>query len=148
MRVKYAERKYLTFIVWCCIIWTQGEYTSGTWAEKSQEINFADFKFYISHYFLKQECEEDDGKDNLEEGRVTLSALLSTSAFHWLFVVNDVDSVGQSCSVHMQAVVEGPSRFSEFCYQNDDKLTSRLHTLYYVALVFIILQICRNIYYY
>ncbi|XP_026008792.1 rab3 GTPase-activating protein catalytic subunit-like [Astatotilapia calliptera] len=51
----------------------KGEYTSGTWAEKSQEINFADFKFYISHYFLKQECEEDDGKDNLEEDAIPLA---------------------------------------------------------------------------
>ncbi|XP_026033287.1 rab3 GTPase-activating protein catalytic subunit-like [Astatotilapia calliptera] len=51
----------------------KGEYTSGTWAEKSQEINFADFKFYISHYFLKQECEEDDGKENLEEDAIPLA---------------------------------------------------------------------------
>lgn len=52
------------------IIWTQGEYTSGTWGEKSQDINFADFKFSITHYFLKQEYEKDDGKDELEEGTV------------------------------------------------------------------------------
>ncbi|XP_063337894.1 rab3 GTPase-activating protein catalytic subunit isoform X1 [Pelmatolapia mariae] len=51
----------------------KGEYTSGTWGEKSQEINFADFKFYISHYFLKQECEEDDGKDNLEDDAIPLA---------------------------------------------------------------------------
>ncbi|XP_025765611.1 rab3 GTPase-activating protein catalytic subunit isoform X3 [Oreochromis niloticus] len=51
----------------------KGEYTSGTWGEKSQEINFADFKFYITHYFLKQACEEDDGKDNLEEDAIPLA---------------------------------------------------------------------------
>ncbi|XP_042363424.1 rab3 GTPase-activating protein catalytic subunit [Plectropomus leopardus] len=45
----------------------KGEYTSGTWGEKSQDINFADFKFYITHYFLKQECEKDNGKDKPEE---------------------------------------------------------------------------------
>ncbi|XP_032358737.1 rab3 GTPase-activating protein catalytic subunit isoform X2 [Etheostoma spectabile] len=45
----------------------KGEYTSGTWEEKSQDIHFADFKFYITHYFLKQECEKDNGKDKLEE---------------------------------------------------------------------------------
>lgn len=52
------------------IIWPQGEYTTGTWGEKSQDINFADFKFFITHYFLKQECEKDDEKDKLEEGMV------------------------------------------------------------------------------
>uniref|UniRef100_A0A4W6EJU8 Rab3 GTPase-activating protein catalytic subunit n=1 Tax=Lates calcarifer TaxID=8187 RepID=A0A4W6EJU8_LATCA len=46
----------------------KGEYTTGTWGEKSQDINFADFKFFITHYFLKQECEKDDEKDKLEEG--------------------------------------------------------------------------------
>ncbi|XP_074476552.1 rab3 GTPase-activating protein catalytic subunit isoform X1 [Sebastes fasciatus] len=45
----------------------KGEYTSGNWGEKSQDINFADFKFYITHYFLKQECEKDNGTDKLEE---------------------------------------------------------------------------------
>ncbi|XP_028991028.1 rab3 GTPase-activating protein catalytic subunit isoform X2 [Betta splendens] len=45
----------------------KGAYTSGTWEEKSQDISFADFKFYITHYFLKQESEKDDGKDKLEE---------------------------------------------------------------------------------
>ncbi|XP_028264275.1 rab3 GTPase-activating protein catalytic subunit isoform X2 [Parambassis ranga] len=51
----------------------KGEYTSGTWEEKSQEINFADFKFYITHYFLKQECEQDDGKERLEEDALPLA---------------------------------------------------------------------------
>ncbi|XP_076012670.1 rab3 GTPase-activating protein catalytic subunit isoform X2 [Genypterus blacodes] len=45
----------------------KGEYTSGTWGEKSQEINFADFKFSITHHFLKQESDLDDSKDQTEE---------------------------------------------------------------------------------
>ncbi|KAM6898865.1 rab3 GTPase-activating protein catalytic subunit isoform 1-T2 [Lycodopsis pacificus] len=51
----------------------KGEFTSGTWGEKSQDIQFADFKFYISHYFLKQECEQDNGKDQLEEDAFPLA---------------------------------------------------------------------------
>ena len=54
----------------CYIIWTQSEYTSGTWGEESKDITFADFKFYITHYFLKQECKKDNGKDKREEGTV------------------------------------------------------------------------------
>uniref|UniRef100_A0A3B4XWG2 Rab3 GTPase-activating protein catalytic subunit n=1 Tax=Seriola lalandi dorsalis TaxID=1841481 RepID=A0A3B4XWG2_SERLL len=50
-----------------------GEYTSGTWGEKSQDINFADFKFFITHYFLKQESEKDDGKDKHEEDAFPLA---------------------------------------------------------------------------
>uniref|UniRef100_A0A8D3B901 Rab3 GTPase-activating protein catalytic subunit n=1 Tax=Scophthalmus maximus TaxID=52904 RepID=A0A8D3B901_SCOMX len=44
----------------------KGEYTRGTWGEKSQDISFADFKFFITHFFLKREHEKDDVK--LEEG--------------------------------------------------------------------------------
>ncbi|KAK5881745.1 hypothetical protein CesoFtcFv8_022507 [Champsocephalus esox] len=51
----------------------KGEYTSGTWGEKCLDINFADFKFYITHYFLKQECEKDNGKDKLEEDSFPLA---------------------------------------------------------------------------
>lgn len=63
-----TSRFFAYTLLWYYIIWTQGAYTSGTWGEKSQDINFADFKFYITHYFLKQECEKDDGKDKFEEG--------------------------------------------------------------------------------
>ncbi|XP_008277552.1 rab3 GTPase-activating protein catalytic subunit [Stegastes partitus] len=45
----------------------KGQYTSGTWGEKSQDINFADFKFYITHYFLKEECDQDEGTDSPKE---------------------------------------------------------------------------------
>ncbi|XP_071390489.1 rab3 GTPase-activating protein catalytic subunit isoform X2 [Centroberyx affinis] len=45
----------------------KGEYTSGSWEEKSQDINFADFKFSITHHYLKQESDEGDGKEEPEE---------------------------------------------------------------------------------
>ncbi|XP_036937159.1 rab3 GTPase-activating protein catalytic subunit isoform X1 [Acanthopagrus latus] len=51
----------------------KGIYTSGTWGEKSQDIHFADFKFHITHYFLKQESEKDDGQDVLEEDSFPLA---------------------------------------------------------------------------
>nr|XP_033467499.1 rab3 GTPase-activating protein catalytic subunit isoform X1 [Epinephelus lanceolatus] len=51
----------------------KGEYTTGTWREKSMEIHFADFKFYVTHYFLKQECEKDNGKDKPEEDTFPLA---------------------------------------------------------------------------
>nr|XP_020464557.1 rab3 GTPase-activating protein catalytic subunit isoform X2 [Monopterus albus] len=51
----------------------KGEYTSGTWGEKSQDIHFADFKFYITHYFLKQAYEKNDGKDKFEEDAFPLA---------------------------------------------------------------------------
>ncbi|XP_061782570.1 rab3 GTPase-activating protein catalytic subunit [Nerophis lumbriciformis] len=41
----------------------KGDYTSGTWIEESQEINFVDFKFSITHYALVQ---EQDGSANVE----------------------------------------------------------------------------------
>lgn len=50
------------------MLFKQGEYTSGIWEEESKDIHFADFKFYITHHFLKQECEEEDVKDKAEEG--------------------------------------------------------------------------------
>ncbi|XP_040922946.1 rab3 GTPase-activating protein catalytic subunit isoform X1 [Toxotes jaculatrix] len=51
----------------------KGEYTSGTWKEKSQDINFADFKFFLTHYSLKEESDKDDGKDKLEEDAFPLA---------------------------------------------------------------------------
>uniref|UniRef100_A0A8B9KJQ6 Rab3 GTPase-activating protein catalytic subunit n=1 Tax=Astyanax mexicanus TaxID=7994 RepID=A0A8B9KJQ6_ASTMX len=36
----------------------KGEYTTGTWEEKSKEINFADFKFSVTHHYLKQDSVE------------------------------------------------------------------------------------------
>ncbi|KAM3862415.1 rab3 GTPase-activating protein catalytic subunit isoform 2-T2 [Diretmus argenteus] len=51
----------------------KGEYTSGTWEEKCQEINFADFKFSITHHYLKQESDEGDGKEEPEEDAFPLA---------------------------------------------------------------------------
>ncbi|KAK2815400.1 hypothetical protein Q5P01_025867 [Channa striata] len=45
----------------------KGAYTSGTWEEKSQDIHFADFRFYITHHFFKQDSGTDDGTDKFEE---------------------------------------------------------------------------------
>ncbi|XP_060785256.1 rab3 GTPase-activating protein catalytic subunit isoform X2 [Neoarius graeffei] len=51
----------------------KGEYTTGTWEEKSREINFADFKFSITHHYLKQECAESEGKEDNEEDAFPLA---------------------------------------------------------------------------
>ncbi|KAF4086748.1 hypothetical protein AMELA_G00087890 [Ameiurus melas] len=51
----------------------KGEYTTGTWEEKSREINFADFKFSITHHYLKQECAEREGKEDGEEDAFPLA---------------------------------------------------------------------------
>ncbi|XP_036400924.1 rab3 GTPase-activating protein catalytic subunit isoform X1 [Megalops cyprinoides] len=51
----------------------KGEYTSSTWEEKTREINFADFKFSITHHFLKQEPSENDGKEEQEEDAVPVA---------------------------------------------------------------------------
>ncbi|CAL8267074.1 unnamed protein product [Lota lota] len=51
----------------------KGEYTSGTWEEKSQEINFADFKFSITHHYLKQDSDTSDLKEELEEDAFPLA---------------------------------------------------------------------------
>ncbi|XP_046902432.1 rab3 GTPase-activating protein catalytic subunit isoform X1 [Hypomesus transpacificus] len=46
----------------------KGEYTSGIWEEKTLDINFADFKFSITHHFLKQESDDlAEGKEAAEE---------------------------------------------------------------------------------
>ncbi|XP_027008221.1 rab3 GTPase-activating protein catalytic subunit isoform X2 [Tachysurus fulvidraco] len=51
----------------------KGEYTTGTWEEKSREINFADFKFAITHHYLKQERPESEGKEDDEEDAFPLA---------------------------------------------------------------------------
>lgn len=57
------------------VVLIQGEYTSGTWEEKTQDINFADFKFSVTHHCLKQESEEGEGKEEPEEGTLLLRLL-------------------------------------------------------------------------
>lgn len=49
---------------------SQGEFTSGIWEEKFEEITFADFKFDITHHFLKQDDVKIDQKEEPEEGIV------------------------------------------------------------------------------
>nr|XP_043869718.1 rab3 GTPase-activating protein catalytic subunit isoform X2 [Solea senegalensis] len=51
----------------------KGEYNRCSWGEKAQEINFADFKFLITHYFLIQEQETNDEKDKHEEDAFPLA---------------------------------------------------------------------------
>ncbi|XP_061548192.1 rab3 GTPase-activating protein catalytic subunit isoform X2 [Phycodurus eques] len=57
-----------------------GDYTSGTWEERSQEINFVDFKFSITHYALVQE-HENNANHEVEEATFpfAMQDLLSTS---------------------------------------------------------------------
>uniref|UniRef100_A0A673X6E4 Rab3 GTPase-activating protein catalytic subunit n=1 Tax=Salmo trutta TaxID=8032 RepID=A0A673X6E4_SALTR len=50
----------------------KGEYTSGTWEKKTKDINFADFKFSVTHHYLKQESKESEGKEEPEEGTMLL----------------------------------------------------------------------------
>ncbi|XP_078408590.1 rab3 GTPase-activating protein catalytic subunit isoform X3 [Cetorhinus maximus] len=46
----------------------KGELTSGVWEEKSDEISFADYKFSITHHYLKQESLTDkEIKEESEE---------------------------------------------------------------------------------
>lgn len=45
----------------------KGEYTSGLWGEKTQEVNFADFKFSVTHHFLEQESESDTSRTQEED---------------------------------------------------------------------------------
>lgn len=70
----------------------QGEYTTGTWEEKSREINFADFKFSITHHYLKQECAESEGKEDSVEGTFigTLIAVMVAKIFPMVYNVNAV----------------------------------------------------------
>ncbi|XP_016110500.1 rab3 GTPase-activating protein catalytic subunit-like [Sinocyclocheilus grahami] len=45
----------------------KGEITSSSWEENTQEINFADFKFSITHHCLKQESAENGSREEAEE---------------------------------------------------------------------------------
>nr|XP_033801626.1 rab3 GTPase-activating protein catalytic subunit [Geotrypetes seraphini] len=45
----------------------KGEYTSGTWEEKLEEISFADFKFSVTHHYLVQESSEKEEKEESGE---------------------------------------------------------------------------------
>ncbi|XP_072301479.1 rab3 GTPase-activating protein catalytic subunit [Eucyclogobius newberryi] len=45
----------------------KGMFTSGVWSEKTQEINFADFKFSITHYVLEQDVQNDNNESETQE---------------------------------------------------------------------------------
>ncbi|XP_042611116.1 rab3 GTPase-activating protein catalytic subunit isoform X2 [Cyprinus carpio] len=51
----------------------KGELTSGLWEEHTQEINFADFRFIITHHCLKQESAESQSRDEHEEDAYPLA---------------------------------------------------------------------------
>ncbi|KAM8933756.1 rab3 GTPase-activating protein catalytic subunit isoform 2-T2 [Pelodytes ibericus] len=51
----------------------KGEYTTGLWEEKGDEVSFADFKFCIRHHYLAQDpCEKEEVED-LGEDSIPLS---------------------------------------------------------------------------
>lgn len=54
----------------------KGAYVSGSWGEQSLDIHFADFKFYISHHFLKEEGEKENGKSEEDTLPVAMQDLL------------------------------------------------------------------------
>ncbi|KAM4697609.1 rab3 GTPase-activating protein catalytic subunit isoform 2-T2 [Rhinophrynus dorsalis] len=46
----------------------KGEYTTGIWEEKGDEVLFADFKFAIRHhYFVQESCEKEETEDSGED---------------------------------------------------------------------------------
>ena len=68
-------------IVWLAIFLHQNAYTDGVWEEKTEELSFADFRFLLTHTWLKSNCEdseksaekesaEDDGDNDDDEGNV------------------------------------------------------------------------------
>lgn len=66
----YVGRIFFFFkdsVVLRCTL-SQSELTSGTWEERFEEINFADFRFDITHHFLKQEHVRTDQKEEPKEG--------------------------------------------------------------------------------
>lgn len=58
----------------------KGEYTTGVWEEKCDEVSFADFKFSVTHHYLVQESSEKEEKDELGDDTLPLALqdLLST----------------------------------------------------------------------
>ncbi|XP_053554210.1 rab3 GTPase-activating protein catalytic subunit [Bombina bombina] len=61
----------------------KGEYTTGLWEEKADEILFADFKFCIRHhYFIQESCEKEENEssgDGEESLPVSMQDLLCTN---------------------------------------------------------------------
>ncbi|RXM33970.1 Rab3 GTPase-activating protein catalytic subunit [Acipenser ruthenus] len=46
---------------------SDGEYNSGIWEEKTEEISFADYKFTVTHHYLKKESPDGEEKEEPEE---------------------------------------------------------------------------------
>ncbi|MGH0151150.1 UNVERIFIED_CONTAM: hypothetical protein FKN15_042093 [Acipenser sinensis] len=46
---------------------SDGEFHSGTWEEKTEEISFADYKFTVTHHYLKEESPDGEEKEEPEE---------------------------------------------------------------------------------
>ncbi|KAM4626858.1 rab3 GTPase-activating protein catalytic subunit, partial [Discoglossus pictus] len=59
----------------------KGEYTTGLWEEKADEVLFADFKFSIRHhYFVQESCEKEENEDLGEDALpVCMQDLLCTN---------------------------------------------------------------------
>ncbi|XP_066431238.1 rab3 GTPase-activating protein catalytic subunit isoform X1 [Eleutherodactylus coqui] len=59
----------------------KGEYTTGVWEERGDEVLFADFKFCIKHHYFVQDCEEREEKANEVEDTlpVCMQDLLCTN---------------------------------------------------------------------
>ncbi|XP_069472663.1 rab3 GTPase-activating protein catalytic subunit isoform X2 [Ambystoma mexicanum] len=51
----------------------KGEYTSGVWEEKSDELSFADFKFSVTHHYLVQESSEKEEKEEFGDDTLPLA---------------------------------------------------------------------------
>lgn len=51
----------------------QGEYTTGVWEEKGDEVLFADFKFTLKHHYFVQDSGEKEEKDDEVEGTVHIN---------------------------------------------------------------------------
>ncbi|XP_071978369.1 rab3 GTPase-activating protein catalytic subunit isoform X3 [Engystomops pustulosus] len=51
----------------------KGEYTSGVWEEKADEVLFADFKFSLKHHYLVQDSGERDEKEDEVEDTLPVS---------------------------------------------------------------------------
>ncbi|XP_041431611.1 rab3 GTPase-activating protein catalytic subunit isoform X1 [Xenopus laevis] len=48
----------------------KGEYTSGVWEEKGEEVLFADFRFSIRHHYLVQKSSEKEEKEDTGEDSI------------------------------------------------------------------------------
>ncbi|XP_038160458.1 rab3 GTPase-activating protein catalytic subunit [Cyprinodon tularosa] len=57
----------------------KGAFVSGSWGEQSHNVHFADFKFHITHHFLKEEGQQEDGRSEEETLQPAMHDLLCMS---------------------------------------------------------------------